>query len=388
MSKRTNASLPSVEYLSYESSLPLKLGCTVCPDLEICGGLRIAAGVFDCRSLCTCIRTGKCSGVCRRDPRMFVARMREIDGLDFEHVPRFTPLTTCQVPEYVPIIYDGTNRHAAFEGGIVALPLISLFNRASGTGRFDSREELLEVFKLSPTTRLVLTGVDNDRAIECWWSFADRPRLIDTLHALGVEMVTTPNYSLPADATRYDNMHNMKRIVLVWSEFMAGGMQCALHLNARTETDYRRWTEFVESREEVSTVAFDFTTGAKNPVRGLWHREQLVAFAHRVRRPLHLVLRGGGRHLPQLLAAFPSVSLLDANPYMKTKFRQRARLVIGAEVEWLPSRTGAGEPLDDLLRNNIEVMRRSTDRRFGWLRTDYRNAEPGDVRPLLELCSA
>ena len=380
--------LPAATALWHDSYLPLKLGCTVCPDLAICGGLHITAPVFDCRSLCTCIRTGRCSGVCRRDPRAFLARIREIGGFEFTNIPRFPPRTTRPIPEYMPIVYDGTDRREALDGGTVALPLLSLFNHASGTQRFRSRDELLQFFKLSSTTRLVLTGVADDPTVERWWSFPDRPRLIDSLHAFGVAMVTTPNYSLPTDVTRYDNMHNMKRILLTWSEFMAAGMRCALHLNARTDTDYRRWTEFLEQREEVSTVAFDFTTGTKHQVRGAWHRDQLIALANRVTRPLRLVLRGGHRHLPRLLAAFPFMSVLDTDPYMKTKFRQRALFAIGAGVKWRSSPTGAGEPLDELLRHNIEVTRHSVTRQLAWLRTDYRNAETRDVRPLLELRSA
>ena len=42
--------------------------------------------------------------------------------------------------------------------GIVAVPLLSLFNRTSGTGRFDNREEMLAFFKLSPATRVIVTS--------------------------------------------------------------------------------------------------------------------------------------------------------------------------------------------------------------------------------------
>jgi hypothetical protein len=70
--------------LWYDSGRPLALGCMLCPDLDMCGGLRIEGGVFDCRSLCACARNGKkCSGVCRGDQRTFVARVREIDGFTF-----------------------------------------------------------------------------------------------------------------------------------------------------------------------------------------------------------------------------------------------------------------------------------------------------------------
>ena len=375
--------------LWYDGALPLALGCTLCPDLGLCGGLRIKGGAFDCRALCSCVRRGKkCSGVCRSDHRIFLRRVREIGGFTFDDVPHSTPLPVPALPDYVPIIYNGTSRRARLASDIVALPLLSLFDRASGTGRFDNREEMLTFFRLSPGTRVIVTGVDIDRSLERWWSFGDRPRLISSLHPLGVEMVTSPNFSLFTDVTRYDNLHNMKRIALTWAEFMAGGMPCALHVNARTDTDYGRWSDFVAEREEVSLLAFEFATGTKSPVRSGYHRDQLLALAAHVRRPLHLVLRGGCRHLRELAAAFASVSVLDASPYVKTKYRQRAQFAIGAEVTWQPSSTPKGQPLDDLLRHNIEVVRHSALLRRGWLRTDYRHAEAGDVGSLLQPCKA
>ena len=88
----------------------------------------------------------------------------------------------------------------------VGVPLLSLFNRASGTGRFDNRQEMLTFFKLSPTTRVIVTDVNIDRSLERWWSFGDRPRLIERLRRLGVKMVTAPNFSLFTNVTRYDNL--------------------------------------------------------------------------------------------------------------------------------------------------------------------------------------
>ena len=371
--------------LWYDPALPLKLGCSACPDFWVCGGLRIAAGVLDCRSLCSCVRNGNgCSGVCRRSPRMFARRIKEVGGFEFDNVPRFSLAPVSLIPEYVPIIYDGTNRRAALDVGMVALPLVSLFDRRSGTPRFVGRDQLLNAYRLSAATRIVLTGVASDRAIESWWSFPDRPRLIDGLRQFGIEMVTSPNYSLFTDVTRQDNLHNMKRIALTWSEFMAGGVLCALHINARTDTDYVRWSDFVAERGEVSHIAFEFTTGTASPLRAGYHRDHLMALAAQVRRPLHLVLRGGRRHLPQLTAAFASVSMLDAEPYVKTKYRQRARPALGADVEWFASPTGHGEALDALLQHNINVARYSALVRFAWLRADYGHGEAGDVGSLLQ----
>jgi hypothetical protein len=368
----------------------LALGCTLCPDRDICGGLRVRAGVFDCRSLCACARRGsKCNGVCRRDTHLFIARVTEVGGWDLNDASRCAPLHSHGVAEYAPVIYDGTDRASLLNGGTVAVPLLSLFSRSTGTGRFETGAEMRESFRLSPDTRIVLTGVAEDTAIERWWSFGDRPRLIESLHALGIELVTAPNYSLFTDVTRYDNFHNMKRIVLAWSEFMAGGMPCALHINGRNDRDYDRWREFVTTRDEVTSVAFEFTTGTSNHKRGQYHCDQLVALAHAAGRPLHLVLRGGRRrYLQPLAAAFASVTVIDADPYVRTKRRQRARFTMGPGIQWHSSPTAKGEPLDELLAHNVEVARCSTLLRLAWLRANYGHAEAGHVSPLLEPSAA
>lgn len=381
--------LPRDAALWYDPALPLKLGCTVCPDLALCGGMRMAAGVFDCRFLCACARHDKrCSGVCRCNARAFLDRVDEVGGFELDNVPRCAPVGGRPLPTYVPIIYDGSDRNGPLDGGTVAVPLMSLFSRTSRTGRFETRDEMMEFFQLSTRTRIILTGVAADRALESWWSFGDRPRLIEYLRRFGIEMVTAPNYSLFTNVTRYDNLHNMKRIALTCAEFLAGGVRCALHVNARTDRDYERWGEFIAQREELTHVAFEFTTGAASPDRGAYHRDHLVALAARVGRPLNLVVRGGRRHRRQLTAAFASVSVLDADPYVKTKHRQRAHLLIGGDVEWRSSPTALGEALDDLLRHNIEVVRHLALLRRDWLRADHGDSKPGDVPPLLEPYSA
>ena len=375
--------------LIYDDALPMKLGCTLCPDLDVCGGLRAAAPVFDCRMLCACQRQGmRCSGVCRRDPRVFIKRLRDVDGLEFDSVPRCRALRTKPILDYVPIIYDGTNRSDALDSGTVALPLMSMFNRRSSTGRFESRKELLAHFRLAQRTPVILTGVAQDPALERWWSFSNRQRLIESLTDLRIEVVTTPNYSLALDVTRHDNLQNMKRIALTFAEFMAGGIPCALHLNARTNRDYERWTDFVGERDEVRLVAFEFTTGTAGR-RGTWHRDQLIALATDVARPLHLFIRGGRQHLRQLAGVFASITILDGAPYVRTKYRRRARFAINGGIDWYPSWTMPGEALDELLQHNIEFARYSarleTRRR---LRADYSYAKAGDMSPLLQTRSA
>src|SRR5207249_4165551 len=51
--------------------------------------------------------------------------------------------------------------------------------------------------------------------------------------------------SMFLDVPRWDNLHNMKRIALCWSELVSRGLPTSLHLNARTDRDWERWIEFI-----------------------------------------------------------------------------------------------------------------------------------------------
>lgn len=53
---------------------------------------------------------------------------------------------------------------------------------------------------------------------------------------------------------------------------------------------------------------------------------QLCALAARVRRPLALVIRGGGRKLGELRRHFANVSLIETEAFSRTIRRRRAYL--------------------------------------------------------------
>jgi hypothetical protein len=385
--KRTGTSPASA--LWHERHLPLHLGCGECPDREFCGGLQTRAPFIDCRELCPCNWGQPCAGVCRRNHRDFVKRVREIDGFGLETVPRVAPVAT-EIEPFVPVVYDASNRVSALDADTVAIPLMSLFDRRTACARVHTREELARRFRLSSRTRVVLTGVGRDQAIEAWWNFSNRPALIALLRDLGIVLVTAPNYSLILNVPRQDNLHNMKRIAIVWAEFMAGGVACALHVNGRTPYDYSRWRDFIADRPEVGHIAFEFGTGAGSSIRSPFHVGELIALARHACRPLHLVVRGGRRHWPELARAFARVSVLDAEPYVKAKKRQRPAGRPEDAAGWRSSPTLDGAPLDGLLRDNIAHCRAATMLKMSppVRRTHDSDAEPRHVGALLQAGAA
>ncbi|MFX8906933.1 hypothetical protein ABTM87_19065, partial [Acinetobacter baumannii] len=88
------------------------------------------------------------------------------------------------------------------------------------------------------------------------------------------------------------------------------GVPCALHLNARTDRDWERWTVFLKAHPEISCVAFEFGTGAGSKSRIPWYVTQLKRLADEASRPLQLILRGGLGEIDALTRMFSSVTLI------------------------------------------------------------------------------
>jgi hypothetical protein len=145
----------------------------------------------------------------------------------------------------------------------------------------------------------------------------------------------------------------MKRIAICWSELVQAGIPTSLHLNARTDRDYERWTEFVAERDDVRSVALEYATGAAKQNRGEWHTEKLVALAAAVPRPLQLVVRGGQVHLDELYNAFSEVVFIDTTSFMKTINRQRLTRRFDGKADWQPAATPKAHPLDVMLAHNV-----------------------------------
>lgn len=351
------------------------LGCSVCSDREICGGLNVQHAVYHCLDNC-CGDPGKCDAVCRNKPREFAQRVREIRGFDLSNVPSTTRLPEPSLPSVVPVLYHGNSRKAQFTAPVVCLPLYKIIARDTGIERYADAKELAKAFQLRPGTRVILSGTATDAPLERWWSLG--PRRLDAirrLRDLGVELVTTPNFSLFTDRPRWDDMHSMKRIAITHEEFLRVGIPAALHVNARTERDWERWTEYILRRSEVTHVAFEFATGAGWAGRIQWHVDQLVCLAGHVGRPLHLVVRAAkGNVLQQLVSSFAQTTVLETSSFVKAIRRQRAVETYTSMVKWEASPTPLNAPVDELLAHNWSVVSRSFEPAF-WNSAILRTAE-------------
>lgn len=347
------------------------LGCHGCPERPVCGGICAAAPYFDCLTYC-CGKPASCSSVCRAAPEAFARRMWEVEGFDLSNVPRGEVMDAPALPQVVPVFFHGSRREGRAAPEAAALPLCAMFGRRDGAPRFRDPEALRKAFRLAPDTPLVLTGTDEDPPLERWWEIGAtrRAAVIRAMRVAGVGMVTTPNYSLTTNVPRWDDLYAIKRIGLVHAEFLAGGMPAALHVNGRTDADFRRWTEFIAARPEVTHVAYEFTTiwGTRRDQHAAW----LTGLAAGVGRPLHLVVRGGFDLLGRLVPAFAGLTVLETESFMRTMKRRRAVPEGNARLGWRAAPTKPGAPLDALHAANTEEVR-------AWLRSLMHDG-PGEDR--------
>ncbi|MDT3687472.1 MAG: hypothetical protein RO009_20795 [Pseudorhodoplanes sp.] len=359
---------------------PRSLGCRGCPDLDQCGGLHTDAGIFDCGDLCSCADRSKCDMVCRRKPHAFFERLQEVEGFDLATIPRVAPVARPPFPDLVPLIDHKYSRTKTLGEAVVAVPLYALFHMGTGEPLVRTRAELAGRFLIPESAKVIASGVARDVKVEAWWAFAGRARVMQTLRDLGIALVTVPNFSLFVNVPRPDNLHGIKRIGLSWAELMAGGIPAALHLNARTDFDYQRWTRFIAERPEVECVAFEFGTGAGYTGRIDWHVERLCALARSVGRPLTLVVRGGVQMLPRLRACFGQVVLIESDAFSRALKRRRAVITEAGRLRWTRMRTPNGAPIDDLLMHNIATVRAAHGLRRAAVSTPSRAALPPSRR--------
>lgn len=338
------------------------LGCITCSEYGLCGGLHKRQRDYDCLGDC-CGDPTNCDNVCPRNFDVFVERCREVDGFDLNNIPRATPLLPPDLPSYIPLIFHGSSRVDFLDAPAVALPLHKFYNRRDGSLRYKARTDFEAAFKLRKNTRIILVGCGRDKPIEGWWGLSSQRRVIlKTLSRMGIELVTSPNYSVFTDVPRHDNLFNIKRIGNAWYEAIDSGIPCSLHLNARTVQDYARLSEFIQRRAEATDVAFEFKTGGAWFNRREFHQSQLAQLARRVTKPLRMIMIGGLPAIPILAPAYDRLTFVDTSAFMKAMYRQRLIAGNDGNVLGVTERSELGEAIDALLANNIALMRTRIER--------------------------
>lgn len=332
---------------------PMSLGCSICPAKGECGGLRVEANLSDCLALC-CGNPTACNRMCRNNPGKYVDQYREIGGFRLRDIPRAPHLNAPILPPVIPLIYHGGRRVKSLDIPIAALRMSDLLDFQSGKLRFRTRSHLCSEFKLSTKMRLILTGVNHDQRIEPIWTLGfRRSEILRGLKDLGIEAISVPNFSVVLDHPRYDDLHSIKRIGLLFSEFQSAGISSALHPNGRTEKDFERWGRFISEREEVNLLSYEFITGPGRKDRMSFHLTELGNIARNAGRPLDIIVRGNPSVISELQRTFRNVTYIETTGFMKSLKRQRAERLGNGALRWISSPTDGGQPVDDLMSHNI-----------------------------------
>jgi hypothetical protein len=333
----------------------LPFGCASCAELSRCGGIRMDAAAWNCLDrFCVCTDPNVCSTVCPRSPASFVARVREVNGFNLLNIASAQRIAVPRLQHVIPMLYHGCSRVTTLTTASVAIPLGKMFNQATGVPRFSARAAVASSFRFDEQARIVIIGVDFDQPLEHYWSRARANDIALALRAVEPAIVTTPNFSVFNDVPRWDNFHSMKRIAICWYELASAGLSTALHVNSRTEHDWRRWCEFLKAHIEIGAIAYEFGTGAASPERGAWHAQCLCKIPAAIDRPLNLIVRGGSRHIRQFRRAFANVTFVSAEPFIRTI--KRSKLFYSpplVKTHWRSQKTDPGQPLDQLLSENV-----------------------------------
>lgn len=341
----------------------IPLGCNHCPHLPECGGLNVEAAIWNCLDFC-CGQPGNCDRVCRNN-HDFASQFNEAGGFNLLDVAppierRFTPSS-----QITPLFYHASSRLRPAAAGTVSLRLSDLYSFNTGQVKFKTRQALCDAFKIRADAEIILSGVDHDRRIEPWWKLdVQRIETIKALKALGIDLVTTPNFSLILDRPRMDDLHAMKRIGIIHEEFCRFGLTAALHVNGRTDRDFERWTEFLVHRPTIHQLAFEFSTGNGTVDRLPLYTAWLTQMASAIDRPLDIFVRGNPSAIPALRAAFENVFYIETTSFMRTTKRRRAERSGNQRMAWPQFPTSRGQDLSPLLDFN-------TEEQAAWLSANY-----------------
>lgn len=324
-----------------------RLGCQGCPHVGKCGSLNVRAAIWNCLDFC-CGTPRACDRVCRNN-QSFVEQFNEVGGFSLLNVAEPKERLFMPASSIVPTVYHSASRNQTASSKSVCLRLSDLYSFKSGKVRFDSREELCRSFRIREDAEIILSGVDHDRRIEPWWRLGERRQTTITgLRKLDIDLVTTPNFSMILDRPRMDDLHSMKRIAIVHEEFSRFGLPAAIHVNGRTDRDFKRWSEFLAQRPTIHQIAFEFSTGNGRSDRLPLYLDWLSNLPDAAGRPLDIFVRGNPTTIPVLRGIFRRVCYIETTSFMRTTKRRQAVRLGNQRLTWQKHPTKPGDDLASL----------------------------------------
>jgi Domain of unknown function (DUF4417) len=208
-------------------------------------------------------------------------------------------------------------------------------------------------FKLTQESQILLVSVGFDHLLERFWREHRAWNIPDVLNELNLLGVTAPNFSFFNDAPRTHSLWNRRRMLAVGERISAAGGRIILHLNASNFGDWSYWADFLREHSEMVCVAKEFQTGLSAKESAADAMRSLISLQQHLGRPLHPVLIGGVRFAQILRKEFPTFTIVDSVPFMRTVKRRIFQNSTVSKKKWRPCKTKLNGCLGALMDYNV-----------------------------------
>lgn len=332
--------------------------CYKCPMRNACGGL-VQDGIADLSCMIRCgdcrSKKGECPFACPNNEKRFAWMVAEVKHLDYTPTTELLAPSFRQLPFFAPQIFHGSRRWKPLQTQLITISVADLLSR---TKPDDDATRVRRVFRLEDDSKIIGLGVAKDHLLERWWS--ERQQVAARLGKMNLEAVTTPNYSIFANAPRPQSLVSIARIHHFSEALSAAGVPVVPHVYAETDFDWERWAIVLKNQPQINTIAIEFQTGLGVESKAHRYIEKLSELRAAIGRPLHIIAVGGTRHSSKLNEVFPlGYTLTDATSFMKTVRRRR---VDHGEPEH--RQLDSQDDLSDLLQKNIESREKRLRRKL------------------------
>jgi hypothetical protein len=338
--------------LNIREATPSVIGrCERCIFLKECDGIPAFSQLWNCFDQYPYQQFS--DDVCPDNPQ-FAERIAEIRGLRFDNIDPIIQSPT-PLPLYIPHLNHRYSRAFPLDWPIVAITTYELFRIVQFEYKpvVSDASSLRNYFHLSPQTRIILRGTDNDPPLEKFWTHRRRDRAAERLSQLGIDLIIGPNFSHFNDVPRTDNLFNRKRQLICLEEMVRAGLNVVPHLNETVDADWRFWRDFLRNNPTIKIVAKEFQTGNKKKSCGIDCIQRIDQIQQFLGRPLHPILIGGAQFLEEAAMRFENFTILDSRPFMNAVNRRYFRSH-GRRPTWVHKSLLPKIGVDDYVHENFE----------------------------------
>jgi Domain of unknown function (DUF4417) len=236
--------------------------CEVCPFYvdnraavePICSGTNT-----DC-SYCGCARStcGECPIRC--GSRVDIAAwMADVGGtLLFDDLAPVSVTWPGGLARFIPML-DGTGTGTELDTmarwPAYALGLRRMFSAATGSVMPVFRDRTaVEVLGVPTGTKTVLVGYGTDPLVEMLWTRRHTGGLADVIARQGWDLVLAPNYSMYGNQPRTEHLLNMRRNLLIASEWATAGVPAVANLYWYRVEDLERIAQWIADTTPVAVA--------------------------------------------------------------------------------------------------------------------------------------